>query len=312
VVRVAPEVVTALSRYPWPGNVRELENLIERLVVMGTSAEIGLPERPAVREEQYVGLRSPSPDEPHGPKSPVAWPERGRAVIPSSSHADWFRSQLVVLSDRRPALGAPRTGLESAIEWALRRHDGVWLVRHSEAQSCAGGADAGSGEREGWSVLDGVPAEPRTWMDDWACYVRANAAYAERIIESVRPDGAVWINGHRWLLVAPALREHGHRGPIGLLFDVPFPAHSRLEVLPWYADLMSALCELDLLGFRARACADNFEACRVRAGQHRPRIEIFPKVVESTDRTDPAEWVTSFLQLLGSAARRDPRRWFIC
>ncbi len=40
VQRVAPEVVTALSRYPWPGNVRELENLIERLVVVGTAPEI--------------------------------------------------------------------------------------------------------------------------------------------------------------------------------------------------------------------------------------------------------------------------------
>ncbi len=42
VQRIAPEVVTALSRYPWPGNVRELENLIERLVVVGTTAELGL------------------------------------------------------------------------------------------------------------------------------------------------------------------------------------------------------------------------------------------------------------------------------
>jgi two-component system response regulator HydG len=51
VARVAPEVVTAFSRYPWPGNVRELENLIERLVVMATSAEIGLPELAALAPE---------------------------------------------------------------------------------------------------------------------------------------------------------------------------------------------------------------------------------------------------------------------
>jgi two-component system response regulator HydG len=37
---LAPDVISALSRYPWPGNVRELENLIERLVVVGTTAEI--------------------------------------------------------------------------------------------------------------------------------------------------------------------------------------------------------------------------------------------------------------------------------
>jgi two-component system response regulator HydG len=48
VVRMAPEVVTALSRYPWPGNVRELENLIERLVVVGTTAELGVGELAAL------------------------------------------------------------------------------------------------------------------------------------------------------------------------------------------------------------------------------------------------------------------------
>ncbi|HWO20741.1 MAG TPA: sigma-54 dependent transcriptional regulator [Kofleriaceae bacterium] len=55
VVRVAPEVVTAFSRYPWPGNVRELENLIERLVVMATSAEIGLAELAALAPEIASG-----------------------------------------------------------------------------------------------------------------------------------------------------------------------------------------------------------------------------------------------------------------
>jgi two-component system, NtrC family, response regulator HydG len=48
VARVTPEVVTALSRYSWPGNVRELENLIERLVVVGTNAVIGLPDLTAL------------------------------------------------------------------------------------------------------------------------------------------------------------------------------------------------------------------------------------------------------------------------
>jgi two-component system, NtrC family, response regulator HydG len=55
VARVTPEVVTAFSRYPWPGNVRELENLIERLVVMATSAEIGLPELAALAPEIASG-----------------------------------------------------------------------------------------------------------------------------------------------------------------------------------------------------------------------------------------------------------------
>jgi transcriptional regulator with PAS, ATPase and Fis domain len=33
-VRLAPDAMAALLRYPWPGNVRELENVIERLVAL--------------------------------------------------------------------------------------------------------------------------------------------------------------------------------------------------------------------------------------------------------------------------------------
>ncbi len=48
VERIAPAVITALSGYLWPGNVRELENLIERLVVVGGSAEVGMTDLAAI------------------------------------------------------------------------------------------------------------------------------------------------------------------------------------------------------------------------------------------------------------------------
>ena len=33
---ITPEAMAVLETYPWPGNIRELENLIERMVVLGT------------------------------------------------------------------------------------------------------------------------------------------------------------------------------------------------------------------------------------------------------------------------------------
>ena len=48
VVHIAPAVITLLARHAWPGNVRELENLIERLVVVGTSAEVGTEDLGAI------------------------------------------------------------------------------------------------------------------------------------------------------------------------------------------------------------------------------------------------------------------------
>ncbi len=36
ITSITPEALAVLESYPWPGNIRELENLIERMVVLGT------------------------------------------------------------------------------------------------------------------------------------------------------------------------------------------------------------------------------------------------------------------------------------
>jgi two-component system, NtrC family, response regulator HydG len=46
VQRIAPDALARLTAHPWPGNVRELENVIERFVLLGRSAEIGVTDLP--------------------------------------------------------------------------------------------------------------------------------------------------------------------------------------------------------------------------------------------------------------------------
>jgi transcriptional regulator with GAF, ATPase, and Fis domain len=43
IAEVDPDTLAALTRYAWPGNVRELENLVERALVLNTSAVLKLP-----------------------------------------------------------------------------------------------------------------------------------------------------------------------------------------------------------------------------------------------------------------------------
>ncbi len=56
-VRLSPEALGALSRYPWPGNVRELENVMERAVILCSNNVITPQDLPA----ELVGPRPESP-----------------------------------------------------------------------------------------------------------------------------------------------------------------------------------------------------------------------------------------------------------
>ena len=46
-VRLSPELVESLRNADWPGNVRQLENMIARMVALGTGGEIGAQSLPA-------------------------------------------------------------------------------------------------------------------------------------------------------------------------------------------------------------------------------------------------------------------------
>ena len=46
-IRLEPEVMKILLRYPWPGNVRELENVIERAVILCSHNTITADDLPA-------------------------------------------------------------------------------------------------------------------------------------------------------------------------------------------------------------------------------------------------------------------------
>jgi two-component system response regulator AtoC len=68
VTSVTPELAQQFQAYDWPGNVRQLENLVKRMVVLGTEAGISrellqpivTAPRPAVAASSVVVMRPPS------------------------------------------------------------------------------------------------------------------------------------------------------------------------------------------------------------------------------------------------------------
>lgn len=225
--------------------------------------------------------------------APVVLPVR---VEPLASRVVTGGPSLLVVSNRLPELRSPVTpdesrrrnvgGLVSVLEPILGDQSGLWLGWSGQvvADTELGpvGIDdtarpqiawldfprrwaehyyAGFCNRALWPLLHSFPGRVHFSDEEWACYVEVNDAFAKVAAQLVPPSAAIWVHDYHLFLLARALRQHGHRGPIGHFLHTPFPAVDLFSMLPWADDVIAALLEFDLLGFQTRAHVENFRQC---------------------------------------------------
>jgi alpha,alpha-trehalose-phosphate synthase [UDP-forming]/trehalose-phosphatase len=109
-----------------------------------------------------------------------------------------------------------------------------------------------------WPLLHGFPNRVRFVDDEWQCYVEANRAYAELLLEAGGPGARIWVQDFHLMLVARELRRGGYHGKVGFYLHVPFPSLDDFEVMPWAAEVLSALLDYDLIGLQSQRWRDNF------------------------------------------------------
>jgi trehalose 6-phosphate synthase len=230
-------------------------------------------------------------------------------VVPSGQAPQRKRHRLIVISNRTPSLTQGRTrevgGLVSALEPALRDEHGIWLgwsgqerghdsrvVIDDSEQPVRARFDLPSGVRQQfytgfcnrvlWPLLHGFANRVTCGEGDWAAYVSANERYARHAMELTWRSATVWVHDYHLLLAARALRFYGHQGRIGLFLHVPFPTPDVLDTIPWGRELVSAMCEYDLIGFQTRQHASNFlsAAEKVQPTRSMPETGVFPATID--------------------------------
>jgi trehalose 6-phosphate synthase len=212
-------------------------------------------------------------------------------------------TRLLVVSNRTPpnATGRQRPvgGLVSALEPALRSHDGMWLGwsgGEADGERKLSIDDtvapvrasfefpsewreyyyAGFCNRALWPLFHGFQGRVRYSDRDWLAYVAANAEFARHAHDLVAADGAVWIHDYHLLLAGQALRSRGFRGPTGLFLHIPFPHGDLLDTLPWADEILAAMVDFDLVGFHTEQWAENFRACVRARNLPMPEIGVLP------------------------------------
>ncbi|MEZ5459834.1 MAG: trehalose-6-phosphate synthase [Steroidobacteraceae bacterium] len=195
--------------------------------------------------------------------------------------------RLVAVSHRVLLPGTPASagGLARSVRAALLVHGGLWFgwdgsvstasAASARARRAAGvdyltvslsprqHADAYLGFSNDvlWPTLHGLPPPPADvpLATRYSAYRALSAAWATTLHPKLRADDCVWIHDYQLLPLAGALRQRGHRGPIGFFLHVPFPGLPQWRSLPMHAELLRDLLYCDLLGFQT---AGDMEAFR--------------------------------------------------
>lgn len=87
---------------------------------------------------------------------------------------------------------------------------------------------------------------------DFLGYMRVNDWLARMLVPLLKPDDTIWVHDYHLIPLARSLRQLGARNPMGFFLHTPFPSSDILIALPRHIDILSAMCDYDLVGFQTR------------------------------------------------------------
>jgi len=92
-------------------------------------------------------------------------------------------------------------------------------------------------------------------------YRAANEAFAEALVNLVKPDDVIWVHDYHLIPLAAALRRMGVKNRIGFFLHVPFVPASAFAVLPKGEELLGDFCAYDVIGFQTETHRQDFIDC---------------------------------------------------
>lgn len=85
---------------------------------------------------------------------------------------------------------------------------------------------------------------------DFLGYMRVNDWLARMLLPLLKPDDIIWVHDYHLIPLARSLRHLGARNSMGFFLHTPFPSSDILVALPRHVDILSAMCDYDLVGFQ--------------------------------------------------------------
>ncbi|KAI7839449.1 hypothetical protein COHA_006850 [Chlorella ohadii] len=97
----------------------------------------------------------------------------------------------------------------------------------------------------------------------WSAYVRANMAFANKLVEVLGSveDDYVWIHDYHLLVLPSLLRKRFHRIKCGIFLHSPFPSSEIFRTFPRREEIIRSMLNADLIGFHTFDYARHFLSC---------------------------------------------------
>jgi trehalose 6-phosphate synthase len=112
-----------------------------------------------------------------------------------------------------------------------------------------------------WPLFHYFPGRFRHEQAEYDSYHAVNAQFAQELLKLVQPGDAIWVHDYHLIPLARYLRAQQFEGPIGFFLHIPFPHVQVLRLLPNFSQLVSDLCQYDLVGFQSVDDLRSFNSC---------------------------------------------------
>jgi trehalose 6-phosphate synthase/phosphatase len=111
-------------------------------------------------------------------------------------------------------------------------------------------------------------------QDHWEEYQKVNRAFADTLVELLKPDDILWIHDYHLLLLPRMVREHFPQMPIGFFLHIPFPAFEVFQLLPhpWRVEIIEGLLGASLIGFHTHDYTRDFLTSVLRTAGYEHRL----------------------------------------
>ncbi len=191
--------------------------------------------------------------------------------------------RLVLVSNRVPAEEQSPGGLAVAMADAIQRRECLWFGWDGDAHARVSGEIRWTvrgrtsfglmsiEQREFAAYYEGY-ANSTLWpawhyrldlsafdQTEFDAYLRVNELFAEKLVQTIRPDDVIWVHDYHLIPLITQLRERGVRNSIGFFSHIPFPSPEIFDAIPGCRQLADGLLSADLVGFQAKQDRENFE-----------------------------------------------------